>query len=42
MEDLEQKLKNEAYVNRLKDSGVNVESLKKSLQEKSKDKTVTK
>lgn len=42
MKNLKQKLNNEAFVRRLEDSGVKVNSLKESLKEKNKVKTVLK
>jgi len=42
MKDLSEKLKNEAFVKKLEDSGVKVDSLKKSIQEKQNSKTIEK
>lgn len=42
MKNLKEKLRNESFVRRLEDSGVKVESLKRSLKEKENGKPVAK
>jgi hypothetical protein len=42
MKNLTDKFKDETFLKRLKDSGVNIDSLKKSIKEKINSKTVTK